>query len=183
MFSLAKWHTGCGWAAFLRDDDSAKKLAGTVHVVDLGGRQNAVQFGPLHRLKAPKVAKRGRRRLRIESVTPVCVRCTQTSGEQVMYTEPTTGNLLSTLTLMTPKRIGLLVDPATAKLELVERATHEARVHLAGRDGRLGDMHGWIGSVVVDANAVAHWLLEVAARIGFGGTTSFGFGRIRVTEL
>jgi CRISPR/Cas system endoribonuclease Cas6 (RAMP superfamily) len=34
----------------------------------------------------------------------------------------------------------------------------------------------------VKAFASGHWLLTVAERIGFGGTTSFGFGRIRLSE-
>jgi CRISPR/Cas system endoribonuclease Cas6 (RAMP superfamily) len=84
---------------------------------------------------------------------------------------------------MTPKRIGLLVDPDTVRLELVERATIPSTLNLAGRTGRLGNMRGWVGHVIVDCNAPAHWLLEVAARIGFGGTTSFGFGRIKVSEV
>lgn len=217
-FALVPWHSGCRWGAFLRDEDAARDLAGTTHDIRLGCSLRKLTFGPLHRVLAPKVTIRGHRRLRIDAITPVCVRCTiGEDGSYRLYTAPTSGNLLSTLTLMTPKRIGLWLDQSTVKLdmvedgsvestveapadpemdddacaegpqdvrlELIERATQPASVNLLGRQGRLGNMRGWVGHVVVDCNAPAHWLLAVAERIGFGGTTSFGFGRIKVTEL
>lgn len=183
-FVLVPWHTGCRWGALLRDEAAARQLAGTSHRVRLGDGEQTLRFGPLHRILAPKVTKRGHRKLRVDAVTPVCVRCTTGSdGTHRLYTAPTSGNLLSTLALMIPKRIGLLVDESTIRLDLIERSTVPSTLSLSGRDGRLGNMRGWVGHVIVDCNAVGHWLLAVAERIGLGGTTSFGFGRIKVTEL
>lgn len=182
-FVLVPWPRGCGWGVFVRNGELARELARTTHHVRLGSGRCAIKFGDLHRIKAPRVAKRGHRQLRIDAVTPVCVRCTQGCDQtQKLYTAPTSGNLRSTLALMTPKRLGLLVDESTVKLEMVSRDTIPATFSLAGRDGRLGNMRGWVGHVVVDCNAVAHWLLLVAERIGYGGTPSFGFGRIRVSD-
>lgn len=181
-FCLVPWSRGCGWGVWLTEDALVEQLAGTEHKVRLGHGTPLLHFGTRYRIKAPRVTKRGHRKLRIDAITPVCVRCTNGSdGSYKLYTAPTGGNLRSTLTLMTPKRIGLLVDESTIKLELVERHTQPATLSLAGRSGRLGNMRGWVGYVIVETNAVGHWLFEVAARIGFGGTTSFGFGRIAIS--
>jgi len=183
-FVLVPWPRGCGWGVYLRSGEQARELARTRHNMRLGSGRTTLRFGDLNRIRAPRVTKRGHRRLRIDAVTPVCVRCTQgCDGTQKLYTAPTSGNLRSTLALMTPKRLGLLVDESSVKLEMLSRETIPATFSLAGRDGRLGNMRGWTGHVIVDCNAVAHWLLLVAERIGYGGTTSFGFGRIRVTDI
>jgi hypothetical protein len=183
-FSLIPWHNGCGWGLYLRSDEQARELANTVHTVRLGSGMGTLRLGTLYRFRSPKITRRGHRHIRIDAITPVCVRCTNGSDSTYrLYTAPTGGNLRSTLAYMTPMRIGLLVADATVKLELVSRETIPATLSLAGRDGRLGNMRGWTGHCIVDTNAVGHWLLAVAERIGFGGTTSFGFGRIRVTAL
>jgi len=182
-FSLIPWHRGCGWGVYMRHCDEARQLSNTEHSVRIGSGRAKLKFGNMFRFRAPSVRKRGHRKLRIDAITPVCVRCTHgADGTQKLYTAPTSGNLLSTLVCMIPKRIELMVEPDSARLELLERDTVPATFRLAGRDGRLGNMRGWVGSVIVDCNAVAHWLLLVAERIGYGGTTSFGFGRIRVSE-
>lgn len=182
-FTLIPTDRGCGWGVYLRHGDDARQLANTKHTVRLGSGRVRLNFGNMFRFRSPVVTKRGHRKLRIDAITPVCVRCTQgADGSQKLYTAPTSGNLLSTLVYMTPRRIELLVEPDSARLEMLERNTIPATLSLAGRDGRLGNMRGWTGHVVVDCNAVAHWLLLVAERIGYGGTTSFGFGRIRVSE-
>lgn len=182
-FCLVPWNQGCGWGTWFADDGQARKLSMTHHNVRLWNDRQWLSFGAHYRFKAPRVTKRGRRQLRIDAITPVCVRCTNGSdGSYRIYTAPTSGNLRSTLTMMTPKRIGLFVDDNTVKIELIERNTHPATVSLAGRSGRLGNMRGWVGHVIVETNAVGHWLLNVSERIGFGGTTAFGFGRIAVSD-
>lgn len=183
-FTLVPWSNGCGWGLLLRHGDQARALARTTHQVRLGSGRVTVRLGNLYRILAPRVSKRGHRKLRIDAITPVCVRCTtnRETGWARLYTAPTSGNLLSTLIKMTPQRIGLWVEEDSARLEMLERDTVPATFRLAGRDGRLGNMRGWVGHCVVDCNAVAHWLLLVAERIGYGGTTAFGFGRIRVSD-
>jgi hypothetical protein len=182
-FTLVPWHRGCGWGVYCRHSDMARALAGTTNAVRLGSGIVRLRFGSLYRFKTPRIDRRGHRRLRIDSITPVCVRCTNgADNTQKLYTAPTSGNLRSTLAMMTPKRLDLLVDESTVMLEMLERHTIPATLSLAGRDGRLGNMRGWTGHVIVDCNAVAHWLLLVSERIGYGGTTAFGFGRIRLSE-
>lgn len=182
-FSLVPWHRGCGWGVYFAEDDLAEKLAGYRGKVRLGSGSPTIRLGFLHRLRAPRITRRGHRKLRIDAITPVNVRHSNTDGTSTMHTFPTSCNLHSTLSLMTTRRLGLLVDPDTIKIEMIERQTEPRRVCLAGRSHRLANMRGWLGYCVVDANAVGHWLLEVAARIGLGGTTAFGFGRIVISEV
>jgi CRISPR/Cas system endoribonuclease Cas6 (RAMP superfamily) len=68
------------------------------------------------------------------------------------------------------------------RISLVERHTQPSSLSLVGRGGKLKAMRGWVGHMIVDCNAPAHWLLEVAARVGLGGRTAFGFGRVRVSN-
>jgi hypothetical protein len=183
-FALVPWLRGCGWGVWLADEKQARALAGTTHRVRLGTGSPELHFGGVYRQMAPVITKRGHRKLRVDAITPVCVRHSTGEGNTYqIHTAPTAANMLSTLQFMTLKRIGLAIINDSLRLELVERHTEPSQLSLAGRGGKLKAMRGWIGNMVVDCNAPAHWLLEVAARIGLGGRTAFGFGRIRVTEV
>jgi hypothetical protein len=182
-FSLVPWPRGCGWGVYLAEPETVETLAGTRHVVRLGTGSPELAFGKPVRIRSPRIVKRGHRQLRIDAITPVCVRHSTGEGNAYqIHTAPTASNLLSTLQFMTLRRIGLAIGEDDMRLRLVERHTQPSTLSLVGRGGKLKAMRGWVGHVVVDCNAPAHWLLEVAARIGLGGRTAFGFGRIRVTE-
>ncbi|GAC1577381.1 MAG: hypothetical protein NVS3B20_08750 [Polyangiales bacterium] len=72
------------------------------------------------------------------------------------------------------------VPPDQIKIEIRDSDTNVERVRIGSK---WGVVNGWRGSVVLECNAVAHWLIEAAARgPGLGGRTALGFGRIRVTE-
>lgn len=183
-FSLVPWPRGCGWGVYVRNGETASGLARTSRIVRIGSGSAELSFGSLYRLRKPRIAKRGRRQLRIDAITPVHVRATNNNSNVVnIYTAPTAGNLLSTLSLMTTQRIGLLLDPGDICLDLVSRETHPSTLSLINRRHQLGNMRGWVGHCVVETNAVGHWLLACSALIGLGGRTAFGFGRIRLSGV
>lgn len=168
-----------GWAVYWWHEAGAK-LAMTTFEGHLYGKPATFTFGQLFRLRAPLVKRRGRRRLRIDTITPVCV---VNTGRTTEHVKPTQGNLLGTLGGEWLHRFGLqyIKERDLLRLEVVDvQREQAARVELGGK---FGTVSGWEGSLVVETNAVGHWLLETAARVGMGSRTAFGFGQVRVTEV
>ena len=174
-FALVPWPTRFGWGVYFRTEAGAR-LAGQTHRAQLFDRPVEVSFSPLRRLRAPVVAHRGRQRVVLDTVTPVCIR----NNGTLTYTAPTEANLLAALVHVLPTRLQLEgFDPGSCVLRLLARTTEPAAVCLGGK---YGVVRGFSGSVLVEVNAVGRFLLECAARVGYGGRTSLGFGRLRVTE-
>jgi hypothetical protein len=177
-FALVPWSAGCGWGVYVRDSEQAQRLAGKRHQARLFDHDVEVSFSPVRRIKAPLVAKRGRARLRIDAITPVCIR---NGGGSTTYTAPSTQSLWSAITNSFLPRIGVPnLDPQTAILTLVEAETIPATVNLGGK---FQTIRGWTGHVLVEGNAIARWLVQCAGLVGLGGRTALGFGRVRVTEV
>lgn len=175
-FSLVPWPSGIGWGLYLRDEETARRLAGREHEAVLADQRVTLRCGPLARLRAPAVRRRGHHRVRVETITPVVV---STMARTVTHLAPTADNLRSTLLSNLTRRLGVVVADEALPLELLEHETRPERTPLGGK---FGTMPGWVGSIVVDTNAIGRWLLECAARIGLGGRTSLGFGRVRVSD-
>lgn len=167
---------GSGWGVYVPNPEHALRLAGKQFQGVLFDREVVISCGPMHRLKAPKITKRGHRRLRVDVITPVVVR---SDGGKTVRTLPTSGNLLSTLCAWLPRRVGVTLEPDAATLKILERHTQEQWTPMGDKYGTQGGFVGWM---IVDTNAVGHWLLKVAELIGMGGKTAFGFGRIRVSD-
>lgn len=175
-FTIVPWPRGCGWGVYSQHDEAVRRVAGKAHEAVLFDRAMTVTCGPLARIRAPVIARRGRRRVRIDAITPVLVRADTDS----MYTAPTAANLLSTISAWLPRRIGLQLDGADVALDMVYSDTQPETVPTGGK---FGNTRGWTGHVIVETNAVGHWLLEVGARIGVGGRVALGMGRVRVSEV
>jgi hypothetical protein len=45
---------------------------------------------------------------------------------------------------------------------------------------RPGWVQGWEGTLVIEANRDAAWLLAAAEQVGYGGMTAHGLGRVAV---
>lgn len=179
-FVLIPAQTQLGWGVWLSEDEMARAFAARDHEVRWVSRNAVLRAGPLLRIKAPVAPEPGKRRVRVDALTPVLVRNNNRHTNVAhTHTAPTQGNLHSTLTAWLPRRIGLEIDPSLVRLELVSRETFPEHVPI----GKVGGTRGWIGNVTLDVNAPALWLLRVAERIGFGGRCAFGFGRIRVEEI
>jgi hypothetical protein len=179
-FALIPWTCRFGWAVFFWEDALARRMAGHTFDARIAEQQTAVTFSPLWRLKAPTIAKRGRRKLRIDALTPVCCR---SMGGTVQHTIPTAGAILSSLTLRLPTRLGLErygFSAANVRLELIERKHQIGSVFIGDKYGLV---RGWAGHVIVETNAIGHWLLKACETVGLGSRTAFGFGRIRVSEV
>lgn len=174
-FVLIPWHRGIGWGVYFMGDDTLERMKSTRHQMRLYEQVLDVRFGSAIRPKAPVVEKRGRRRLRIDTITPVCTR-----HDGVSHLRASGPNLLNTMCAWLPRRVGVEIGPDDARLEIVENETRAAHVQMGGK---YGTVSGWTGSLVVETNAVAEWLLRVAEVIGLGGQCARGFGRIKVTAL
>ena len=164
-----------GWGVYLPNAEDALQLAGRQVSGVLFDRNVVVSCGPMHRIKAPRVTKRGRRRLHIDIITPVCVR---SDGGTYTYRAPTSANLCATLAAWLPRRLGVAIGPTDIRLLIVERNSQVQWTPLGEKYGTVG---GFVGSLIVETNAVGEWLLRCAESVGLGGKTAFGFGRIRVT--
>lgn len=171
-----------GWAVWLPDDADVTAVSSRSHASHLYGEPTTLTFGEYTtvRLRAPRVEQIGRHRVRITTVTPICMRGAGIDGNRYRgYPQTTT---LWTALSQVAQRIGLTLPDATqVGIVRVSHDTHTVKVPLKrGKNNLI--VTAWSGDVVVDVNPLGRWLLEVAARIGFGGRTAFGFGRIAVRD-
>ncbi len=178
-FSLVPWPCELGWGVYVGGDEAAARLANSSHVGMLLGRSVRVKFSPLFKLRTPIIKRRGRRALRISTITPVAIR-NHRAGHNATHHSPTQPSLLSTLVDSLPHRLGLPTPMQHVMLELKRAETRPMAVELGGK---WGTAWGWDGEVEVVTNAIGHWLIAIAALIGLGGRTSVGFGRVRVVEV
>jgi hypothetical protein len=179
-FALLPWPRGCGWAAYLAEDEAVRALAGREHEIRLGDKMTTIRFGTLVRVKAPRY-KPGTYKVRVDAITPVHIRA---YGSSMVRITPNSRHLRGTLEGFMPRRLGLNIQPNTVRLELLEGSTSESYVALAGRNREFGRTAGWAGHAIVETNAVGRFLLQCCALgMGYGGKVAFGFGRIRVTEV
>jgi hypothetical protein len=186
-WSLRPWLNG--WAVHFLDDAEAREWAGKSFHGALWDRPTRFSFGPLVRMRAPVVSRRGRSRIRLDVLTPVVLR---TDGGAKPCTLPTAEAILGALRGEMLYRLSpshrddapgqdawtQWVRPRV-RLQIAERNTESCHVPMGGK---YGVVSGWQGYVILDVNAVAYWLLVAAERtIGLGGRGAFGFGRIRVS--
>lgn len=165
-----------GWAVYW-SDPSGLVLAGKAHSVNIFNDRRTLYLSDAHRAPSPVVAKRGRRLLRVDAVTPVVIQSAdRTTRRQV----PEASHIASTLRLHLAPRLGLGLREEDICMELVSRETQQEWVDLGGKYGRVP---GWTGHLVLDCNAVAHWLLACSATLGLGGRAAFGFGCVHVEEV
>lgn len=171
---------GSGWGVhWFRPE--GMRLAGKTVNVPLFDRPTELSFGPAWRFRSPSVAKRGRQIVRLDVITPVIVR---SAGGAADCVRPHASNIACAIGVEFLRRLAPSDEweryfADRIRVEIVSQDTHPETVQFGGK---YGPARGWSGSLVLEVNAVARWLLEAAARIGFGGRTAFGCGRIRITE-
>jgi hypothetical protein len=179
-----------GWAIYWSENADAERFANAHLNGALWDAPTLFRFGDLFRMRAPTDRKRGRRFVRIDAITPIVTRSVGGTAVCTCPTEDTirgalTGELLYRLSPMhrgdAPGQDAWTQwTKPRVMLRMVERVTEPAHTDCGGKLGRVS---GWQGSVTLETNATARWLLQACERgIGLGGRTAFGFGRIRVTS-
>lgn len=176
LFTLTPWPTGCGWGVYLWSAEDAALLAGREFSGRIFDTEVKVRFSPLRRLRTPVVSKRGKRRLVLDTVTPVTI---TSYGKRVLRSTPTGESLRGTLSPAWRKLVGVECADEDVCVEVLSHSTELERVPLGKK---LREVPGWSGRVVVECNAVGEWLLRTAALVGLGGRLGYGFGRVRVRE-
>lgn len=173
--------TTSGWAVWLPIEDDVARVRGKMFDVTLRGVscRLAVGRGVALRLKPPHIDATGRHRVRLTTITPVCMRSLGSHGRSYR-SYPQTPTIWSALASVAD-RIGLVLpDPTTIGVVRVSHATAPVSASLNRARGIRAV--GWEGDVVLDVNPLGRWLVEVAARIGLGGRTAYGFGRVVVRD-
>ncbi|MEN6535535.1 MAG: hypothetical protein ABFD89_17860 [Bryobacteraceae bacterium] len=87
--------------------------------------------------------------------------------------------LNGSLVTLAKLRLGLDIGDRIC-CEVTAHETERVSVQL---HGKLGEIRGFSGHVIVRCNAVGEWLLRSAEQISLGSRVGFGFGRIRVSEF
>lgn len=169
-FSLVPWSGGLG--VYVHGEDW-RELAGETIGAAIADQPVQARFGPVWRMRSPRV-RRGHQRVRIVAHTPVVIR---NSGARWL-TDATADHLIGTLRSSLAERLGAAVRTEDLRVEVL---TSDVRVVSTDLGDKYGRIPGWQGTVDVECNAPARWLLECAARgWGLGGKTAFGFGRVSI---
>lgn len=168
-----------GWGLYVADELAGRSIAGRRVDGDLfGARARLEVLSCPSRFRAP-MGGVARSIVRVDAITPVVTRSDGGPARE----RPSASSLWNALTSALPARLQVAIDRRRVKLRVLAGHTEPASVDLGGKIAEGGVVRGWIGDVVLEVSPVARWLLECAARIGLGGRTAFGFGRIVVTEM
>jgi len=178
-WALFPHQRGVGWAAYVRDAEAGRRLLSQGEVdAALYGKSVRVRFGTRWQPKYPVVRRRGWRRLRIDAITAVNI---MSMGRTTPRPLPTKTSIISALTAEFPARVGVEVRPDDVVLRIVST---DARTEHVQMGAKYGAVPGWVGSAIVETNAIGEFLLRCAANgPGLGGRTAFGFGRIVVSHV
>lgn len=170
-FSLVPYPSRSGWAVYTPHEEDLAKLASLDRPGRIYETPVVIRTSQPWRLRAPDVAKRGRRRLAISTITPVVIR---SMASKVARDRPTGESIAHSLSQTLARRLGLSCAPP------VDVVTDETASETTWLTGKLKAIVGWHGRVVVETSAEGEWLIRCAALgMGLGGRTAYGFGRIR----
>lgn len=171
---------GHGWAVHWIHAHGVRLSSRTIDAI-LYDRPTRVTFGPAVRLRSPQVSRRGHARITLDTITPVSRSAEgRTRPEERPSRETLTDACRDFAHRIAPSERWWDWVKDRVALDVVDIRTEPAHVPLGEK---YGVIHGWQGSVDIDANAVARWLLISASRsLGLGARVAFGFGCIRITE-
>jgi hypothetical protein len=177
VFSLVPSRDGCGWGVIVYEGTEATL---TTHAVRYGGRGAMLSVvGLPRRVKAPAALDAGRYRVSIETITPVSW---ARDGHSVAVLAPKVQTMEGAGEIIGRK---VRVSHEGARVFDVTHETRREAVyvggHIARGSKRRGEVIALVGTINVRCNAHAAWLLSCADRVGIGGATALGFGRVKVT--
>lgn len=135
-----------------------------------GGRVGPLIIGKPQRVPAPQWKGRVGE-LAVTALTPVVSRC---DGGESEYGHPRASAIDQGLRQKVARAyLGVDIRGQEMAVEVVEDSSCAVRV------GAVHHSSGWTGEVVLRCNAVAGWLLLIAASgVGLGGRTAYGMGAI-----
>lgn len=179
-WSLRPWESG--WAVHWLHPLGEEKFVCTSVACTVFDRPSTVTFHGAVRWRAPRVARRGHQLVRLTTITPVVVR---TDGGAKVAERASETSIVSSLSTEFARRIApsamwLEWVRQRVRVSVVENDTHKASVPLGDK---YGVITGWEGTVVLEVNAVARWLLQAAARVGMGSRVAFGFGCVALEGI
>ena len=195
-FALVPVEGGIGWQPLFFVRARAERLRDTAHPMTLpdGARptrrrrkgpetlHRTLAFGPLvWRVRAPVALPAGRYRVTIETLTPLCF---TTCRHRTSVRTPQVSTFVGGLRRVADA-VGVTACASDLAFGAITHATEPVRVEVGGHVHRGTHERGVLlaieGTLTVECNAVAAWLLQCAERGGLGGSTAFGFGRVRVS--
>lgn len=180
---FSAWPGDGAWWLLTPSPEAAKLLGDRIIHQRVGCLRGHLAVGPACPAIVPPPRAPGRYRVVVTAETPVVVRAWSAPGESEKRTQtaPSDHGLASTLA----STLGARVLPRELLPDLVpvviaSDRTTPAAVRMGGKVGGDGILRGWTGAVTVETSALGAWLLEVSARVGLGGRTPFGCGRVEV---
>lgn len=165
-------HDGTGLRVIVWDD-RALGLDGAVYQGTLWDRPTLFRVEDAVEVPAPVVARRGRQRVRLTTVTPVVTNRDSNSGPEKKPTAEGIRNILrgEFLSLFGLERL----REGEVQVELLSANVQTVNCELGGKYPAFA---GWTGDVELEVNAPTLWLLLAAERVGFGSRAAFGYGQI-----
>lgn len=139
------------------------------------------------RFRSPPARHAGQYRVTIEAKGPLVIKAVR-GGKPwqaaALQTNPT--ELVGSLERVA-KRMGLQIDPNHIHAKVLSHSLVALPDGIRvgghwGSGGERGVIHCMLGSIELECNAVARWLLDCAAIVGLGSATALGFGRITVRD-
>lgn len=197
--TFAMWPEHPGWALYLPTDGQVLEVCDRTHLLTLSdgprgprgqivGAPRPVRVGPPVALAAPAPLRPGRYRTRVIARTPVHTRSSGVFALDSEHRKASDDILSGTLTASLTTRVGLpALIPELIALETI--SSNVERLVVGSFSTKIksargaGNVEAWRGELVVESNALGAWLLDVAGRIGLGGKTAYGLGRVRVETV
>lgn len=184
-WALRPW--GRGWAVVWRRAEHADLVA-CERRARWGVSGASAVFGARTLLRVPAPRAPGHHLARVDVVTPVVVREDSRGGYRA--SAPRAEHFAASLRRLA-RALGLDVPRGDIAVRVVSMQGATLATDLSfgrgddarGKWGVGGRLPGWSGSAVLEVNAVARWLLDVAGRgWGLGGKVAAGFGCVVVTD-
>ena len=158
-------------------DESAAGLYDGAYNGVLWDRPTVFRVEDAVEVSSPKVLKRGHQRVRLTAITPVSI---SKDGHSVPCVRPEGDVIRRSLSGSLLERFGLQRLAGEVRCEVLDIRTEPSHVPLGGK---YRSVPGWTGTVDLEVNAPALWLLLAAEKVGFGSRTAFGFGQIHVEVI
>lgn len=147
-------------------------------------REERIEVSPLRlRLRAPAAVAAGQYRTRLRLLTPLVVRAASRTDARHVRTDDLV-DLRGSLAALS-RRLDVPHHESELHATVVARDAERVEMAIGGhlhRVAKRGHGEGLLGTLTVECNAPALWLLRSAVLVGLGSDTARGFGRLRLED-